>query len=74
MRKFLFLVLVVVISSCTTTEFTTINSKMRLYDVCGRQIIQIHPNSLDIKQLNKGIYFIEEIKDNKPYWIKIVKI
>lgn len=77
MRKFLFLVIMMIITSCTTTQITTSDkSHISVYDIYGRKVIQISSDScLDTDKLNGGVYFMLIIENEKnPYWDKIVKI
>ena len=74
MKKFLFLILVLIFASCTTQKITS--EKVKVYDVYGQKIIEVKTCcDVDNQKLNNGVYYIQYTDDNdQPYWTKVVRI
>ena len=73
MKKVLFLILVLFLISCTTQKITS--EKVKVYNIYGQKIIEVK-SCCDVKdiKLDQGIYYIQYIDDNNPYWTKEVRI
>ena len=76
MKKFLFLILVLIFTiSCTTQKIVT-SEKVKIYNIYGQKIIEVK-SCCDVKdaKLDQGVYYIQYVDDNDlPYWAKEIRI
>jgi hypothetical protein len=75
MKKFLFLILMLILVSCKM-EKTITSENVKVYNIYGQKIIEMKTcYDVDNKKLNNGVYYIQYTDDNEqPYWAKVVKI
>jgi len=57
-----------------SSDFDLLDWEVKLFDMSGKEIVKLESNQIDISGLNRGVYFLQFVKDRKRFTKKIIKI